>query len=142
MFRRSFVSKQQIYCSFLPMGGESREKSSHFLWMPWLYGAIANAFVPVLQWNNHPHFLVYVPSKWKVTQNIFNLPRMAPKCTITYFHTSKYYHGDEKLKTCQEQPHLLSGRFIKVFHKMTTTFEWCQEWSSYTGLSVNCITFL
>ena len=25
-----------------------------------------------------------------------------------------------KLKTCQERPHLLSGRFIKVFYKTTT----------------------
>ena len=46
----------------------------------------------------------------------------------------------KKLKTCQERPHLVSGRFLKVFLlddylPKTTTFEWSQEWSSYTGLT-------
>ena len=41
----------------------------------------------------------------------------------------------KKLKTCQGRLHFLSGHFIKVFYK-TTTFEWSQEWSSYTGWMV------
>ena len=36
------------------------------------------------------------------------------------FNSSKYYRGEKKLKTCHEQPHLVSGRFIKVFFKTTT----------------------
>ena len=42
---------------------------------------------------------------------------------------------EKTLKTCQKW-HLLCGRYIKVFHK-TTTFEWSQQQSSYTGLTVH-----
>ena len=52
---------------------------------------------------------------------------------IANFYSSKHYRGKE-LKTCQERPYLHSGRFIEVFYK-TTTFEWFQERSSYTGLT-------
>ena len=44
---------------------------------------------------------------------------MAPKRTINLY-SSKYYSGDKKLKTCQKQSHLLSGRFIKVIYEMAT----------------------
>ena len=45
---------------------------------------------------------------------------MAPKRTIANLYSSKYYCEKKKLKTCQERPHLTSGRFIKVFYKKTT----------------------
>ena len=40
-------------------------------------------------------------------------------CAIEDLYSSKDYRG-KKLKTCQERPHLLSGRFIEVFYKATT----------------------
>ena len=40
-----------------------------------------------------------------------------------------------KTFSCSEWSHLASGPFMKVFYK-TTTFEWSQGWSSYTGLTV------
>ena len=43
------------------------------------------ALVPALQWNSHPHFLVYICSKWS--------SRMALKRAITNPYSSKYYHG-------------------------------------------------
>ena len=40
-----------------------------------------------------------------------------------------------KTFSCSEWSHLASGPFMKAFYK-TTTFEWSQGWSSYTGLTV------
>ena len=56
---------------------------------------------------------------------------MAPKCAIANLYSSKYYRG-KKLKKCQEWPHLLKDNYLPK----TTTFEWSQESSSYTGLIV------
>ena len=50
----------------------------------------------------------------------FQSSEIAPKCAITYLYSSKYYRGDKKLKTCQEQPRLLSAHSMKVFYKTTT----------------------
>ena len=56
---------------------------------------------------------------------------MTPKRAIANLYSSKYYRG-KKLKTCQEWPHLLKDNYLPK----TTTFEWSQESSSYTGLIV------
>ena len=40
-------------------------------------------------------------------------------CAIANHYSSKYYRG-KKLKTCQEQPYLVSGHFIEVLCKATT----------------------
>ena len=68
--------------------------------------------VPVL-WC---HFTVKQPSsllsictlKTKSNSKHFKSSKMAPKRTITYLYSSKYYCGNKKLKTCQERPHLWS----------------------------------
>ena len=62
--------------------------------------------VSVLQWNSHPHFLIYVCSKWKV----INFKSLLKQILL----------WEKKLKACQEQPHLVSDCFIKVFYKTTT----------------------
>ena len=75
----------------------------------------------VLQSKSHPHFIIYVRSKSKVTRK-----------------TAR--HSLWRTKTCSERPHLASGRLMKVFHKTTTNprqpLLQSQEWSSYTALSV------
>ena len=65
---------------------------------------------------------------------------MEQKHTTANFYSSKYYCRKKTLKTCQERPHLLSSRFIKVFYKTTTCPRWPllhgPKWSSYTVLTV------
>ena len=57
-------------------------------------------------------------------------------CTIANLYSSKY-HRRKKLETCQERPHMVSGCVLSGDHLFkTTTFEWSDEWSSYTGLTV------
>ena len=41
----------------------------------------------------------------------------------------------EKLQTCQTQPHLVSGHFMKVFHKTTT----CPRWPPLSGPKSGCL---
>ena len=72
------------------------------------------ALMPMLQWSNHPHFLIYVHSKWKVTFLI--LKNGTTTHAIVNLYSSKY-QGGKKIKTCQEQSHLVKGCFIKVFCK-------------------------
>ena len=49
---------------------------------------------------------------------------MEPKQAIANLYLSKYYRVKKRkkktLKNCQEQPHLLSGHFIKMFYRTTT----------------------
>ena len=65
--------------------------------------------------------------KMKSNSEYFYSSRMAPKCAIATLYSSKYYRGEKnkillgkKIKSCQEQPHLLSGCFLKLFNKTTT----------------------
>ena len=61
---------------------------------------------------------------------------MAPKhVKLQTFISHKTFTVQKETKTCQEQPNLVSVCLIQFFYKMTT-FEWSQEWSSYTGLTV------
>ena len=78
------------------------------------------ASVPALQWNSHPHFLVYVWFKMKSNFNIFDLQEWNLNVQLQTFIQANITMGKKTLKTCQEQPHLLSGHFIKVFYKITT----------------------
>ena len=41
-------------------------------------------------------------------------------CAIGNLLYSSKYYCDKKLKTCQEQPYLVSGHLIKKFYKTTT----------------------
>ena len=65
---------------------------------------------------------------------------MAPKHKQLQIFIQANITMRKKLKTYKEQPHLVSGHFIKVFYKMTTcpttNIELSQERSSYTGLTV------
>ena len=45
---------------------------------------------------------------------------MAPKYAQLQVFIQANITMEKKLKTCQEQPHLVSGRFIVVFYKTTT----------------------
>ena len=62
--------------------------------------------------------LIYVHSKSKVTENIFNLQEwhQNTKTFISYKHSLM----KKKTKTCQEQPNLVSGCLIQDFYKTTT----------------------
>ena len=51
------------------------------------------------------------------------------------WHQNILNYREKELKTCQERPYLVSGHFIEVFCE-TTTFEWSQEWSSHTGVTI------
>ena len=46
------------------------------------------ALMPMLQWSNHPHFLIYVHSKWKVTFLI--LKNGTTTHAIVNLYSSKY----------------------------------------------------
>ena len=74
----------------------------------------------VLQSKSHPHFIIYVHSKSKVTRK-----------------TGR--HSLWGTKTCSERSHLAGGRLMKLFPKTTTNprqpLLCSQEWSSYTALS-------
>ena len=50
------------------------------------------------------------------------------------FYSSKYY-SEEELATCQEQPHLLCGCFIKVFYKTTI----CPKQPVLSGPKSGCL---
>ena len=78
------------------------------------------ALVLVLQWNSRLLFLVYVRSKSKVTWNILNLQEWCQNMRNLKYLFKQILPWEKKLKTCQERPHLVSGRFIKVFYKTTT----------------------
>ena len=65
----------------------------------------------------------------------FHSSRKVPKHAFSNHYLSKYYRGKKKLKASQEQPHIFSDSFIKVLYE--TTFDWFQEWSFHTGLTVN-----
>ena len=69
----------------------------------------------MLQWNNHPHFLVDIRSKQKVTQNIFNLHEWHQNAQQKIFIQANMAEGIKKLETCQEWTHLLSGRLWRCF---------------------------
>ena len=45
---------------------------------------------------------------------------MAPKHAQLQIFIQANITVGKKLKTCQERPHLVSSRFIKVFYKTTT----------------------
>ena len=91
-FMDSIVLKQQIYCSFLRIGGGCKGKKKLVIFCGHHNYMISDvkkvtflALVPVLQWYSHPHFLVYVRSKWKVTQNIFNLQEWQQNAQLQIF---------------------------------------------------------
>ena len=87
--------------------------------------------VIVLQWNSHPHFLIYLRSKSKVTQNISDLQEWHQKCKMANLYSRKdlFTIRREKTKTCSGRPHLCSGCFIKVFYKTTP----CPRWPLLNG---------
>ena len=47
----------------------------------------------------------------------------------------KHSQWEYKLKTCQEQPDLVCGCFIKVFYKTTT----CPRWPLLSGPKSGCL---
>ena len=65
---------------------------------------------------------------------------MAPKCTITNLYSSKHYHWDKKTKHLSRTTIFAKWLFYVFYNdhlpKMIS-FEWSQEWLSYTGLTVN-----
>ena len=71
------------------------------------------ALVPVLQRKSHRHFLVYVLSKK------FNFQKWHQNGQLQIFIQANITMG-KKSKNLQKWPHLLSGRFIKVFYKTAT----------------------
>ena len=78
------------------------------------------ALVLVLQWNSRLRFLVYVRSKSKVTWNILDLQEWCQNMRNCKSLFKQILPWENKLKTCQERPHLVSCRFMKVFYKTTT----------------------
>ena len=54
---------------------------------------------------------------------------MAPKHEQLQIFIQANISVEKNLKTCQEQPHLVSGHFIKLFHKTTT----CPRWPLLSG---------
>ena len=81
VFTKSIVFKQQIYFSFLRKTGVEVGVKKLVIFCRCHNCMITNVkkvmvlimfLVQVLQWNSFPHLLVvYVRSKWKVTENIF-----------------------------------------------------------------------
>ena len=75
-------------------------------------------------------------------KNIFNLQKWHQNSQLQIFIQANI-NVRKKLQTCQEQPHLVSGHFMKVLYKTTT----CPrlpllsgpKWLSYTGLTVMSI---
>lgn len=45
--------------------------------------------VEELQWNGHPHFLINVHLKSKVTKNIFESSRMVPKREVANLYSNR-----------------------------------------------------
>ena len=129
VFTYSIVFKQKIYFLFLRIGLEGIG-----LWEggPGGYGRdncmtlnMKTCFdknitlldlVPVLRWNSHPRFLIYVRSKWKVPDNIVNLQEWHQDIRDYKLYSNKYYCG-KKTKNLPRQPHLVCDRFIEVFYK-------------------------
>ena len=74
----------------------------------------------VLQWNSRPLFLINVLSKSKVTQTILNLQEWHKNThnRKSLFTMTRLLWG--KVKPYLKWPHLVSGRFKKVFYKRTT----------------------
>ena len=58
--------------------------------------------------------------KMKSNTKHFQSLRMAPKHAELQIFIQANITVEKKLETCHEQPHLDSGRFIKVFYKTTT----------------------
>ena len=59
--------------------------------------------------------------KMKSNLKIFLIFKNGTKtCAIANLYSSKYCCVKKKLKTCQEQPHLVSDHVIMVFYKTTT----------------------
>ena len=53
--------------------------------------------------------------KWKVTENIFNHQEWHPNHAQLQIFIQANISVEKKLKSCKEQPHLVSGHFVKVF---------------------------
>ena len=66
--------------------------------------------------------------------NIFNFQEWHQNAQLQIFIQANITVG-KKLKTCQERPHLLSGRFIKVFYKKTT----CPRQPLLSGSESGCL---
>ena len=66
--------------------------------------------------------LIYVHSKSKVTENIFNLQEWHQDTKI--FISYKTFTDGKKTKTCQEWPNLVSSHLIQDFYKTTTFPRW------------------
>ena len=99
---------------------EKNEKncgSFRSLWL-WLLIAIMKRCAERCALQLYYTSLIYVHSKSKVTENIFNLQEwhQNTKTFISYKHSLM----EKKTKTCQEQPNLVSGRLIQDFYKTTT----------------------
>ena len=91
---------------------------------------------------------MYINSKSIVTQNISNLQEWYQNMqngktlfTKRFTHYKTFIQGG-KNQTSSDQLHWTSGPFLKVVGVLQdnhlskkTTFEWSQEWSSYTSLA-------
>ena len=119
------VFKQHIYCIFFWMGvGAGIEELVIFCgcrncMILNVKKVMFLVLLSVLQWNSHPHFLVYILSEWKVTLNIFNIQKWHQMCKCRSLFKEILPWG-KKLKPCQEGPYLLSSCFIKMFFKTIT----------------------
>ena len=80
--------------------------------------------VLTIQQNNHPHLLVYVSSKSKVTQSISNLQEWYWNTQIgKYLFAQRIIHYKSftlEKKICSEGWHWASGHFMNVFYETTT----------------------
>ena len=81
------------------------------LWL-WLLIAIMKRWAERCALQLYCTSLIYVHSKSKVTENIFNLQawHQNTKTFISY----KTFTLEKKTKTCQERPNLVRGRLIQV----------------------------
>ena len=99
---------------------EKNEKncgSFRSLWL-WLLIAIMQRCIERCALQLYCTSLIYVHSKSKVTENIFNLQEWHQNTKI--FISYKHSLMKKKTKTCQEQPNLVSGCLIQDFYKTTT----------------------
>ena len=144
VFTKSIVFKQQIYCSFLRKTGVGVGVKKLVIFCRCHNCMITNVkkvmvlvmfLVQVLQWNSFPHLLlVYVRSKWKVTENIFYFQEWHQNAQLQIFIQANSTMGTIT-KSLQKRSHLLSGCFIKVFYKMTA----CPRRPLFSGPKGGCL---
>ena len=101
----------------------------------WTWVSLCIRISPYPIWMREKNWtsLIYVHSKSKLIENIYNLQEWHQN--TKFFISYKTFTVGKITKTCQEQPNLVSGRLIQVFYK-TTTFP---RWPLLSGPKSGCL---